>query len=115
MVVLICFSACSDDDDKTCAQSDWVAQYAGTETCGGDAVAATAIITASGTDGIEMAITADGVTDTYSAFSPTACNGTQSFMVGDDPLELTVDLDGSNLKITRVFTGETCTYDLNKI
>lgn len=108
-------AACADDDDgmTTCAQSDWVGTYTGTQTCGTDTETATVTITANGTANIVIEhVVGDSTataTTTYDPLPFDVCSLINSASGGGLTVDVNASLAGNELTLRETISDSTNT------
>ena len=119
LALIVAFSACSkDDDNPTCAQSDWVGTYTGTIDCDGTMENVTLTITASGTDAVIISYETPTLTTDYDPLTPDGCNISVSGSLGGISSLVEATLDGNELTLLEELSGggitSTCNLTVTK-
>lgn len=115
MLLAVAFIACDKDDDaqKNCKQSDWVGTYDGTIDCSGVEDDVVVIITASGSEDINIEYVVLGLSTEVESLTPDGCKVDHSESGGGFSLSVDATLDGDNFNYEEVYTilgiGASCT------
>ena len=118
-LTILSIAACTGDDDGmiTCAQSDWVGTYTGTQTCGTDTQTATVTITADGTANIIIEhVVGDStasVTTTYDPLPFDVCNLSSIASGGGLTVEAAATLSGNEFTLRESLSDGTTTSVCN--
>ena len=114
LLVLITFlSACSDDDDPVCLQSDWVGTYTGTINCAGTTEDVEVVITAAGPDAVIINYDSDTMGSVYDPIIPNGCDIDLTDSDGTFTLIVDAFLDGDNLILREDLGTTTATLTCN--
>jgi hypothetical protein len=109
---ILSIAACTDDDDgmTTCAQSDWVGTYTGTQTCGTDTETATVTVAANGTANIVIEhVVGDSTattTTTYDALPFDVCSLINSASGGGLTVDVNASLAGDEFTLRETITND---------
>jgi hypothetical protein len=112
---ILSIAACADDDDgmTTCAQSDWVGTYTGTQTCGTDTETATVTITANGAANIVIEhVVGDSTATTTTTYDPLPfdlCSLANSASGGGLTVDVNASLSGNEFTLRETITDSTST------